>query len=606
MANPTMDTFIDDSSKNNSSIVFEKESSNHFLALKDYLTRSMRSETSTDIANIVPKEHIAFHYSNDRTAMTLEMSDIESSMGEAEDNDGELTTNDDSLPRSSALRLSMCGGIHETGEEETETSSKHLESSDTPNDWKSVASTKEEIASDDKVEEGAIVHRRASNPLMLGRRFSAQGSRRDSVMSASMQEAFQQVRNTFEHQEQAQVEPSLAGKQQQQLQPEEDVSEFDDDDFGYYDHYGYGDAVPDNKEQEVVETAPKNRKSSMGHRLESVHQGSMVEAFEQVHITFESAPPNVPQWQQQQDNTDYGYGDAVPDHSQQVDYGYEDATPQPNTAETTSPTNDNAPSCVFWDVQEEDDDVGKYGYGEDHLPSRRASGAHYDYGYGSDHDMDSTWHNGENMGNPSNRILPHQDPAVTTHHHQQQPSSRRMRRQRQQQQQDPLRRSWNAQEQPRRRVQRRSSVTKYNLEESMVKVQREEEQLAAAIAAEQNPTPTSHSIMLRDHKEKQKKKRKIRLVPFRFSSRGGRRPSNKTKNNKNKSSRKSMQRLREILPFGRRTDTNTTTGSTTIKCSGSSSVRPSFQQEQVPERSSRFRLWFRNHSKDGRGQECQV
>ena len=131
------------------------------------------------------------------------------------------------------------------------------------------------------------------------------------------------------------------------------------------------------------------------------------------------------------------------------------------------------------------------------------------------------------MGNQSNRILPHKDPAVTTTTQKQQ-TSRRVR-----QRQNSLRRSWNPQEQPRRRVQSRSSVTKYNLEDSMAKVQQEEEQQTVisttAAAAEQNPTSTCHSMLLPDHKYKLKiKKRKIRLLPFTFSGSG--RPCNKSKN----------------------------------------------------------------------------
>lgn len=193
------------------------------------------------------------------------------------------------------------------------------------------------------------------------------------------------------------------------------------------------------------------------------------------------------------------------------------------------------------------------------------------------------------MGNQSNRILPHKDPAVTTTTQKQQ-TSRRVR-----QRQTSLRRSWNPQEQPRRRVQRRSSVTKYNLEDSMAKVQQEEEQQTVisttAAAAEQNPTSTCHSMLLPDHKDKQKiKKRKIRLLPFSFSGSG--RPCNKSKN----SSRNRLQCLRKIQPFGRRyhcADTSTTP-STTVKSSGSSSVHRSCQQQEaVAERSRPFRLWFR-------------
>lgn len=260
------------SSKNDSSLVFEKESSHRFVALKDYLTRSTpRFDTSIDIANIAPKERISFHSSNDRTVITLEMSDIESSMG-AEDNDdiGQTTNHDDSFQRSAALRLSMCGALHEAAKEEgVDTRADILECSESSSDWNSVVSATEETTTPtEKVEERVILHQRASNPLMVGRRLSAHGSRRYSVMSASMQEAFQQVRDTFE------------------------------------------------------------------------------------------GPAN------------------------------EDATPQSNTTATDSPS--GAPPCVFWDVPEVDD-VAKYGYGENHLSSRRASGAHYDYGYGSDHDMDSEY-----------------------------------------------------------------------------------------------------------------------------------------------------------------------------------------------------------------------
>lgn len=157
------------------------------------------------------------------------------------------------------------------------------------------------------------------------------------------------------------------------------------------------------------------------------------------------------------------------------------------------------------------------------------------------------------MGNQSNRILPHQDPAVTSTTARNQQTSRRMR-----QRQNTLRRSWNAQEQPRRRVQRRSSVKKYNLEDSLAKVQQEEEQQQKVVstAAEQNP----HLSVFRA------------VVVLAMIS-----PKNSYH------SRNSVQVLHEIQPyFGGRyhcADTSTTP-STTMKRSGSSSVHRSCQQQE--------------------------
>lgn len=347
MMSPTIDFKKDTTTtEDDSSIVFENESHHHFSALKDYLARSIRSD-------------VCVHSSNDRTALTMEASDLESSLEEEDHED-----NENSLKRpSSALRLSMCGALHEAAEE-TEFHNSQIQ-------WKSADFAKEEIARDD--EKRMVAPRRASNPF--GRRFSLQGSRRESVMSASIKEAFQQVRNTFEYQQTQVDKPALTGQQEQE--PEEVSDLEDDDDYGFYDHYGYGDAAPDDKQ--TVSMAPVNRKASIGHRLESVCQGSMIEAFQQVHSKFEA-----PSKQQPHDTTDYGYGEATPD-KQPVDYGYGDAPP---TVAASKPS--NARPCEFWDVQEEDD-VAKYGYGNSYVTSRRQSGAHYDCGYGSDHDMDSEY-----------------------------------------------------------------------------------------------------------------------------------------------------------------------------------------------------------------------
>lgn len=167
------------------------------------------------------------------------------------------------------------------------------------------------------------------------------------------------------------------------------------------------------------------------------------------------------------------------------------------------------------------------------------------------------------MGNPSNRVLPHQDPAV------QQPPSRRMR-----QRQNTLRRSWNAQEQPRRRVHRRSSVTKYNLEESMARIQREEEEKEQAAAAK-----NSRSVVI--GKKEQQKKRKMKFFSSRLST---------TKKNK-KNSRKSLQGLRDFFSLDskrHRSESNMTIGSSSFSLLG----------KTISDRKSRPSLWFRCSSKN--------
>lgn len=184
-----------------------------------------------------------------------------------------------------------------------------------------------------------------------------------------------------------------------------------------------------------------------------------------------------------------------------------------------------------------------------------------------------TWHHGEKM--PSNRILPHQDPAVMQDS---QPKSRqRMQRN------NSLRRSWNAQEQPRRRVQRRSSVTKFNLEDSMARVRREEEEEEEKV--QEHTIPRTYSTLGAVDQQPQRKT-KLRFI-FRSKT--------KTTN-----SRKRLQGLRNMFIFGPRRSTASTIRERDSEPFTMSIDRPTSsarQPEAVPERNRRFRLWFRRRPK---------